>query len=190
MAGKQNQRAGRGLVMDCAITQALKELSNRLEYHPCTGEFRWKKASDRSPSWNARYAGKAAGCRSNGYVAIGITLNGKTVKVLAHRLAFFVARGRLPSCEIDHINGIRSDNRLINLREATASINQRNARRRVDNTSGYTGVTFCRRSMKWMAKAEVNGIRKHLGLFESILDASKVVMDFRSINGFTGRHGS
>ena len=51
----------------------------------------------------------------------------------AHRLAHFYMTGAMPDKYIDHINGIRHDNRWINLRHVTPEINSKNAKKRKDN---------------------------------------------------------
>tara|TARA_R110000823_G_C15640123_1_gene469716 strand:- start:90 stop:332 length:243 start_codon:yes stop_codon:yes gene_type:complete len=61
---------------------------------------------------------------------------------LLHRLAFLYTAGYtvLDGYEVDHINGIRDDNRLVNLRVVSRSENQRNTEVRSTNTSGVEGV--------------------------------------------------
>lgn len=97
----------------------------------------------------------------------------KTVKVLgktisAHRAAWAVHYGAFPQGEIDHINGDEADNRIVNMRDASKSINQQNKRRpRVDNKTGLLGVSWHERGKKWRAQITVRGTRIYLGLFST-----------------------
>lgn len=102
-----------------------------------------------------------------GYIRIKV--GGKIF--MAHRIAWLLSTGRWPKNQIDHINGKRSDNRLINLREATQSENTRNSIIRNDNKSGVTGVCFHKQSKKWQADIRINKKIKYLGLFPSIREA-------------------
>lgn len=99
---------------------------------------------------------------SDGYVYI--TVGGK--RYSAHRLAWFYVTGYWPKDEIDHINGIRSDNRFENLREATSSINKQNQRiARSNNKVGLLGV--CKARGKYLAQIRLYGKNKFLGYFEN-----------------------
>lgn len=89
------------------------------------------------------------------------------VRYQASHLAWLYVKGEMPSKAIDHINGIRSDNRIINLREATLSQNAMNRIKAANNTSGYKGVSFHKQSGKWQASIKINGKQKYLGLFLS-----------------------
>jgi len=60
----------------------------------------------------------------------------------AHRVAWFLHHGAWPMGEIDHINGNAQDNRIANLRDVTHKENTRNMKRRSDNTSGITGISY------------------------------------------------
>jgi muconolactone delta-isomerase len=73
--------------------------------------------------------------------------------------------------EVDHINHHPWDNRRSNLRITTTAQNQSNSKLRIDNTSGYKGVTFNKRQRKWKAHIRVDGEKKHLGLFSTIEEA-------------------
>jgi hypothetical protein len=107
-----------------------------LSYDPETGDLTWKHRTDMPNFWNARYAGKTAGCPHNmGYTRIRIN----EISYLAHRLIWLIVTGIWPDKQIDHINGIRSDNRLINLRKASSSNN--NANKTLKNATGYKGVS-------------------------------------------------
>ena len=98
----------------------------------------------------------------HGYILIGIA--GKRYK--AHRLAFLYMTGSFPANDVDHINGIRDDNRWVNLRDATQTINSQNLRKpRENNKSGYLGVFWHKASGKWGAAITINSKGIHLGLF-------------------------
>ncbi len=69
---------------------------------------------------------------------------------------------------IDHINEIKSDDRIDNLRLATNSQNKINCGIRVDNKSGYRGVKKRKDSNRWEVALMINGKNTYLGLFEDI----------------------
>ena len=75
--------------------------------------------------------------------------------------------GEWPKDQIDHINGIRTDNRFTNLREATTAENTRNGLISKNNTSGFKGVCFHKDTGRWQAKIFINGKGRHLGLFDT-----------------------
>lgn len=89
----------------------------------------------------------------------------------AHRIAWLVVHGRWPTHQIDHINGIPDDNRIINLREATNAQNIMNTRRRSDNISGHRGVSWHRAMKKWVARIAVDKKIIWLGAFRRKDDA-------------------
>jgi len=100
----------------------------------------------------------------DGYVIIQIV--GKKYK--AHRLAWLYVHGEMPKHNIDHINGIKDDNRIENLRDVSNTINQQNHRKaRKDNKSGYLGVSWSKIANKWICHITINKKAKHLGLFET-----------------------
>lgn len=67
----------------------------------------------------------------------------------------------------DHVNGDGLDNRRTNLRDASSGENNRNQQLRSNNTSGFKGVSWCKRAQKWRASIQGNGKNRHLGLYES-----------------------
>ncbi len=108
-------------------------------------------------------------CSSHGYRVIRID----NQLIMAHRLAWLYVHGELPSGEIDHINGDRSDNRLANLRLATRVQNNQNTKTRTDNTSGHKGVCFHKQAGRWMAYINASGKRTYLGLHNSKEEAAQ-----------------
>jgi hypothetical protein len=100
--------------------------------------------------------------KDNGYVHI--KLNGRTY--CAHRVIWEYKFGPIPhGMQIDHINGVRNDNRIENLRLATHAQNAQNRKLRTDNTSGHVGVTYKKQSRRWEARIDVDGERIVLGFF-------------------------
>lgn len=95
--------------------------------------------------WNERGQGRqvevpAGSKNSEGYVCL--MWEGK--KVQAHRLAWFLTYGYWPKV-IDHVNRVRDDNRIVNLREVTHKENQRNAGAHKDKRSGLPrGIDLCK----------------------------------------------
>lgn len=139
-------------------TISAEEARQLLNYDPETGTFTWRVGRG-----SAR-AGSAAGTpKGNGYAVIKIY--GKNYS--AHRLAWLLTHGVWPENQIDHINGRRDDNRLCNLRLATWSENNRNAKRRSDNTSGVKGVSFDKARDRWLARIKTDGYDRYLGRFDT-----------------------
>ena len=137
--------------------EALK-MAEVLDYNPETGVFTWKvRRGSKGAGTTATYK------NTKGYV--GICIDRKHMK--AHRVAWLMVHGELPNGEIDHINGIKDDNRLCNLRLVSKSINQQNQRKaRSDSTSGLLGVSWYSAGNKWKADIRVGGKKKHLGYFD------------------------
>jgi hypothetical protein len=136
------------------------ELKQLLHYSPDTGEFTWLKITSTKIK-----VGDMAGClhKSNGYRHIKI--NNKPYK--EHRLAWLYVHGSLPTHDIDHINGVRDDNRINNLREATHSENQQNRIKQKNNSSGFTNVTWYKQRNKWKSYIAKNGKQIFLGYFDT-----------------------
>ncbi len=124
-------------------------LRQLLDYNPDTGALTWRERGPewftaKSPArraslcrlWNQRYAGTPAfTCISEGYMTGSVN----KANYKAHRVAWKLTHGTDPD-QIDHINGVRTDNRLENLRDVTLAENTRNRRRPTNNKSGMIGV--------------------------------------------------
>lgn len=75
--------------------------------------------------------------------------------------------------DVDHINGIRGDNRVENLRMVTRSENLRAFRSRPDSaTSKYRGVYKPKHRRGWVAQLQVRGFCERLGSFDSEREAA------------------
>ena len=113
----------------------LQRLKERLSYNPDTGIFVWNATKKQAGTKNSRY--------------IQIAVDKKIY--YAHRLAWFYVFGCFPELSIDHINNDKKDNRLANLRLVTVSQNNQNRGKQSNNTSGYKGVSWAKKSQKWEA---------------------------------------
>lgn len=133
--------------------------------------------------------GKKAGHINNrGYEAICI---GRKI-YRAHRLAWVFVYGVIPK-EIDHINGIRSDNRIVNLRECSSRQNSYNRKKVIatKTSSVYKGVCWSSYHRKWIARITINGKDKHLGAFINADDAWKAYKEkARELHGAFYREGA
>jgi len=160
-AMKMAEEAGRATDRSLPITQLrLKEL---LSYDPETGLFKWNVRRGRMAE-----AGSDAGSpNSAGYTSI--VIEGRRYQ--AHRLAWLWVHGSFPAGFIDHINCVRDDNRISNLREATVSQNIANAGLRSDNSSGFRGVCWIKSAKKWQARIKWQKVAYTLGYFAEIADA-------------------
>lgn len=151
-------------------------IHRKLSYFPETGLVCWKYG----PS-SYRENSAAGNLRDDGY--IDIRVSGTLIR--AHRIAWFLAKGYWPIDKIDHINGIRSDNRIENLRECCSKENSENITKKSGNkhksyTSKYLGVSWSKQKRKWVAQIRDGGSSKHLGSFESEEDASSAYLAEKS----------
>lgn len=99
----------------------------------------------------------------DGYLLLPI---GKS-QYLAHRIAWLYQYGVMPSGFIDHINGIRDDNRIDNLRVVSPCENTWNTKKHLDNKSGYKGVYYHKLNNTWRASIMAKGKKYHIGLFKT-----------------------
>lgn len=163
------------------MTLTHRQLKRNLSYSPETGEFRRLVANS-----NRVKIGDVAGHKhKNGYVQIFVC----GTSYWAHRLAYFYMTAELPPKSIDHINGDPSDNRWLNLRAVSQSLNMRNMKRPSNNTSGVIGVCLDRVAGKWRAQIEMNWKNLYLGNFENKADAIAARKSAEIEHGFHENHG-
>lgn len=139
-------------------------LKRILHYDPETGVF----------TWLVRRKGKIRADRTagtpdkDGYIEIGIDRR----RYKAHRLAWFYMTGEWPKLFVDHINGITSDNRFANLREATNSQNLHNMGRPRKGRA-VRGASYNKLRRKWYAYIRAGGEKPlYLGCFDSEAEAA------------------
>jgi len=119
-----------------------------------------------------------------GYVRISVL----GVSYKAHRLAWFYVHGAWPN-QIDHINGIRDDNRLINLRSVTAKENQQNKQMQKNNKSGVCGVRWAGKLNKWRCTINDSGAAVNLGVYHDFFEAICARKSAENRYGFHPNHG-
>jgi len=176
-------------------------LRKMLRYCPATGKLFWKRRtsdmfdkfgphgkSALCKQWNGRFYGKEAftSTATNEYKT-GSILNKRGI--LAHRVIWAIVYGEWPKHQIDHINGVRSDNAIKNLRSVTRQENLKNKAKPKNNTSGHTGVNLSSRGNRWRAHITVGYVRHNLGTFTDKAAAIAVRADAEIKYGFHKNHG-
>lgn len=174
-------------------------LHERLDCDYSTGKLFWK-SHGKSPQWDARWAGREAFTTigKNGYAFGRLDWRG----YLAHRIIWTMHTGEWPDQQIDHINGIRADNRVVNLRSVSQVQNSQNSAIPSHNTSGHIGVSWAAKPGLWEAhiglrvpeyKTKGGNLRrskkKFLGHFRSLQDAVDARAEASRLYGFSDRHG-
>jgi hypothetical protein len=136
-------------------------LLSMVSYDRNSGEFFWNESGSGRKEKLGFFTG-------DGYLAVGIDY--RTYRL--HRLAWFYVFGVWPNGEIDHINGIKTDNRIDNLRDVSKSINMQNMRSpQKNNKSGFLGVSWSKHHGKYQARIGHKGLDVFLGYFNSPEDA-------------------
>lgn len=134
---------------------------------PCRGMRKPRTAEWACNRWNACYAGKTAGTLNRkGYIVVLI----KKIAYQSHRIIWLIVTGEWPEDDIDHRDGIKSNNRWENLRKATNAENKQNSEKYRSNKSGFLGVHL--HGNRWKAQIIVNYKMVHLGFFDTPEEAS------------------
>lgn len=156
------------------ITQ--EYLKSKFDYDPETGIL-----SRKNPDWRC----KGGWVDHEGYLRF--TVFGKDNK--AHRLIWMYVNGEWPN-QIDHINGVRTDNRICNLRNITHLENMKNQRIYKNNKSGVMGVYWDKDAGKWRACIRIAKKLYNLGYFKD-LELAKELREFAAKEcGFHENHGN
>ena len=138
-------------------------LRSILNYDPVSGIFTRKVRT--SP--RVKVGDIAGYSNGNGYLQISV----QSRLYLAHRLAWLYMYGEWPEDQLDHVNRVRTDNRISNLREVTNKQNHQNKSKRSNNTSGYPGIYWNKQRSKWQAQIKHNQKSIHLGYFSILEEA-------------------
>lgn len=140
-----------------------------LNYDPETGLFTWRINKGKR-GMRGDVAGYEIGTKY-----IQIKINNKAYQ--AHRLAWLYMTGKWPKEFLDHINGVRNDNRFCNLREATRIENSRNRSVQENNKLGIKGIFWDKQYKKYLSYIYIreNNKKKRifLGRYDSLEDAEK-----------------
>lgn len=144
------------------MTISVEMARELFEYDPLTGVV--SMASRRRA--NSEKGKRAGHVNVHGYREVKIQVSGKKYSFIEHRLIWFLMNGEWPPHQIDHVNGVRDDNRWSNLRLATKAQNQANTRRYRNNTSGFRGVSKSPNG-RWRASIKVNGKSRAIGVFDT-----------------------
>jgi HNH endonuclease/AP2 domain len=135
-----------------------------------------KETSKYVKTWNKRYAWKAIIGLNKGYISLTLKHDdGKKKRYEGHRIAWLYVYGKFPhkNQQIDHINRIKSDNRICNLRIADVVLNAHNVGLPSNNKSGVKGVYWHKDSKKWMARISWCGKCYYLGTFIDLEEAKE-----------------
>ena len=152
----------------------IEQLINCLDYNPETGSFKWLVRTS-----NRIKVGDEAGViNTQGYRVVSVM--GK--KEFLHRVAWLFSHGEVPDC-IDHINGDKLDNRILNLRNTTKAQNNKN--QHLSRGSYSLGVSEykTKRGIRYRATITEDGKFKHLGSFDSPELAATAYTKYRKERG-------
>lgn len=145
------------------------DYNDRLHYCPETGLFTRLNV-------NLRFPQVVPPCKPRGYVEF--LIKGTVWK--GHRVAWLLYYGTDPGhFQVDHINGLRHDNRISNLRLCTNQENRCNTKRYSSNTSGVKGCCWDKKKSKWQVQIQSFGKRKHVGYFDNLEDAEHAAINAR-----------
>lgn len=160
---------------------SLEVLTANVSYDPETGVFTRVKSHPK----RKYLAGSTTGVlRPDGYLQIMI--EGKIY--LAHRLAWLYMNGSMPDRNIDHINGVKTDNRISNLRDVAQCVNLQNLHRARKNrkSSNFLGVSYSNKgsclARPYRARIVVDGRELSLGTFSTEQEAHEAYLAAKRIH--------
>jgi hypothetical protein len=169
------------------LTELIRFDENSGEYSWRYRSLKWFKRPADQVMWNKRFAGAKLfqSKTSGGYNQIGLL--GKIYK--AHRIVWAFHHGEWPKGFIDHVNGVRDDNSIANLRVVTSEENAKNASVSSKNKSGYPGVRWDPKMRKWRVQISKNRRRQHLGFYSTLEEAASVRKQAEGNCGYHPNHG-
>jgi hypothetical protein len=163
-------------------------------YDEITGDLSWKVRPQHHyksiSSWRfatANFAGTTIGRKTsnrNRYITVRID----NILYYAHRVIYKILHNSDPVI-IDHIDGNKRNNSKCNLRGCSQSVNSKNSKRSITNTSGQTGVSWSKKFLRWNVNIVVNGKQRYLGRFTDFELAVKARKEAEIKYGFSPTHG-
>lgn len=160
------------------VTLTAERLRELLVYDSLTGVFTWRVAR------GGVEIGQIGGTLTS-YGYWQITVDRKLYR--AHRLAWFYVYGVFPPQHLDHINGDRADNQIVNLRPCDDFLNGQNRSLHGSGTTGYLGVTFDKSRQKFKAQIKFQGVSRNLGRFPTAIEAHSAYLEAKkTIHEFQG----
>lgn len=162
-----------------------EEVAKLFTYDRETGVLYWR-IRDRNTIRHKYVAGSINGGKKGGYLRVRI--KGKTYQ--GHRIIMMLCFGHIPeNAEIDHINHVRDDNRLVNLRFVTREENLKNRSVSSNSTTGITGVYFNKSQNKFIAQIKVNNLWHYLGCYTTLEEAAAARAEANLKFNFHANHG-
>ena len=161
-----------------------EEVAKMFTYDRETGVLYWR-IKDRNTIRRNYVAGTSKGA-TGGYRQVCI--KGKYYRV--HRIIMMLCFGHIPeNAEIDHINHVRDDNRLVNLRFVTRGENLKNQSVSSKSTTGATGVYFSKSRNKFIAQIKVDRQARYLGCYNTLEEATAARAEANLKFNFHANHG-
>lgn len=168
------------------ITQ--ENLKALLHYNPETGRFTWVVNYGGHIEYGKEAGGIDVDTRPGGKTYLRVTLYKQMF--FMHRLAFLYMTGEFPKNVVDHIDGNGINNKWSNLRDVTIAENNRNNKKRIDNTSDVTGVSWNKKNENWNVNINHEGQQIHLGTFDSKQEAIAARKSAEKILNYHNNHGT
>lgn len=150
--------------------ETLDYIREFLSYDPETGLITWKKR----PANRIQKGQRAGGISGGGYESIRI----KGRKIKTHHIAWFLYKNEWPDKSIDHINRVKTDNKISNLRLVSHSQNLANRGLLKNSSTKLTGVGFHKPSGLYQSRIALNKKRIPLGYFNSAKEAAQAYNNF------------
>jgi hypothetical protein len=153
------------------------EVRRLLHYDPLTGIFTRRVAT--GGRYRAKVGSVAGTVNDGGYILIAL----HSLQYRAHRLAVLYMTGEWPKHEVDHKNGVRTDNRWDNLRDVPPEQNMQNLRAAKKNSkSGVLGAYWSERDKVFISRINIpGGPYKHLGTFKTAAEAHQAYLAAKRI---------
>lgn len=152
------------------------------------GSAVWRPAEGLPKQWNRLWAGRPAFTAIDGKGYRHGTIDYHNFRLHAVVWAWFY--GEWPVGQIDHIDGNRQNNALVNLRLVSGAENHKNMKLYRTNTSGAVGVSWNKARGCWVAGITHEGVRHNLGGFANLSDAVAARRTAERELGFHPNHGA